>query len=177
VRHLEKKTILRASNVIVPAYRKDILRMLEKDSAEWLCEKKWHVSIPIPAISESNTRSHYMGKAARTREQRKSTLLILKASRKAPEPVEIKDAVAKRGDVIAPVEVTLTRVGKNRIDQGNLATSMKAFQDAVADYIGIDDRRDDCVVYLYDQVSDRKADPHVEITFRLLTQFYHHELK
>jgi hypothetical protein len=43
---------------------------------------------------------------------------------------------AQRGD---PVKITLTRIGGNKMDAANVVAAMKYVQDAVADFLGVDD--------------------------------------
>lgn len=50
-----------------------------------------------------------------------------------------------------PCTIRLTRIAPRKLDQGNYPGSLKHVQDGVADWIGIDDRRDDLVKYEYAQ--------------------------
>jgi len=85
-------------------------------------------AVPLRTYSEANTRAHWTIKAKRAREQR-GTIRIL-----------LWHAVAGwRNDKARSFIVTLTRVAPRRCDTDNLARSLKAVRDGVADALGIDD--------------------------------------
>jgi hypothetical protein len=84
-------------------------------------------TIPIQTVSESNQREHWARKARRAKEHRKAgKIFTLAALRKVTSPQK-------------PWRLTLTRIGKRRLDTGNLSGSMKAIQDGICDALKIDD--------------------------------------
>lgn len=93
--------------------------------------------VPVRTVNDLNNRQHWRVVHKRAKEQRNVARLVADASGKPPEP---------------PLLVTMTRVGDRRMDTGdNLAGSMKHVRDAIADWLGIDDGRDDLVTWAYDQ--------------------------
>lgn len=55
------------------------------------------------------------------------------------------------------VRVCLVAAVPRRLDSDNLATSMKALQDAIADYLGIDDGDEDRIRWEYGQIETRST--------------------
>ena len=82
------------------------------------------IILPIRTYSEANLRRHWAAKARRTKAQRGATYLL------------VKPHVCKS---MLPAEITLTRIAPRQLDPDNLARSMKAIQDGVADAFGVDD--------------------------------------
>lgn len=62
-----------------------------------------------------------------------------------------------------PARIQLTRLGRKKMDDDNLAAALKAVRDGIADAIGIDDG-DKRVAYCYAQKSSRKYA--VEVAFK-----------
>ena len=57
--------------------------------------------------------------------------------------------------VQAPCDVLLTRIGpSNGLDDDNLAGALKGVRDAVAEWLGVDDRKRNVVRYSYAQARD-----------------------
>lgn len=91
------------------------------------------VSVPIPGlklVSEANRRDHWAAKAKRVRQQRNLVTLVLRGT------------VAAQMMLVAPLVVTITRIGPRRLDDDNATGSAKAVRDAVAAVLGVDDRDD-----------------------------------
>jgi crossover junction endodeoxyribonuclease RusA len=82
--------------------------------------------LPIRTVSEANMREHWGAKAKRAKEQRRIARWTLAGSCRGMKK-------AKR------ITITLTRVGVRNLDSDNLARSMKAVRDGIADALGIDD--------------------------------------
>lgn len=75
-------------------------------------------------VSEANAREHWATRAKRAKAHRTMARGTLRLHH-APIP--------------APCRITITRIGKRRLDDDNLAGSAKAIRDGVADWLGIDD--------------------------------------
>lgn len=95
--------------------------------------------IPIKTVSEANRRGHWAKHRIRESEQRYYGAMYSRQWRdKIPKPVR---------------RIKLTRVrGKRgrRLDQGNLAMSMKHVQDGICDALGIKDG-DESIEWVYAQ--------------------------
>ena len=86
-----------------------------------------------------NTREHYMARARRVRHEKEFVGWELAKLREKP-PV--------------PCKVTLMRMAPSRgLDDDNLAGALKSVRDAVADWLGVDDRDRATVRYEYTQES------------------------
>lgn len=94
------------------------------------------VTIPIRTVSESNAHEHWRRRQKRAKAQRGLVAMMCRATLTKPA---------------IPCRIRLTRVAPRKLDQGNIAGALKHVQDGVADWIGIDDRRDDLVRYEHDQ--------------------------
>jgi len=101
--------------------------------------------LPIRTYSESNMREHWAARAKRAKSQRETACLFARQW--------VDDLPPK------PWRITLTRIGKRRLDTGNNPGSMKHVQDGLCDAIGIDDG-DEEHDWLYKQ---RKGDYSVEV--------------
>ena len=91
-------------------------------------------------VSESNAHEHWRKRQKRAKEQRGTVKLVMQANAKKPS---------------IPCTIRLVRIAPRKLDQGNIGAALKHVQDGCADWIGIDDRRDDLVKYEYlqEQVS------------------------
>ena len=92
------------------------------------------VHFPIRADVTLNSRAHWSHKARKAREHKDIVGWMLK-NRAPPTP---------------PFVIRLIRVGPRRMDQDNFVTSLKAVQDGVAAWIGIDDGK---LTWEYEQLS------------------------
>lgn len=105
------------------------------------------ISVPIRTVPGMNVREHWRARAARVHSERRSTFLTLAG---LPKPS-------------TPLTVRLTRVApSNGLDSDNLAGSMKAIRDEVAAWLGVDDKHENVVRYVYAQ---RRGQWAVEIEF------------
>lgn len=84
------------------------------------------LTLPLRVVSESNQRDHWAAKARRVKAQRQAVAYAWVA---ADLPMHRR-----------PRQVTLTRVAPRRLDDDNLARSLKAVRDQVAQECGFDDR-------------------------------------
>jgi hypothetical protein len=110
--------------------------------------------LPIKTVSESNMRGHWAVKAKRTKEQRTTAQLLTRNSTKKGLPPQ-------------PWRITLTRIGRRRLDAGNNPGSMKAVQDGICDALGIDDG-DERHDWLYKQRIEKVYAVEVKIETNLL---------
>jgi len=94
--------------------------------------------IPLHTVSETNKadHEHWSKRHKRAKEQRGLVKLLCQSKLKKPP---------------LPCTVTLTRIAPRALDPSNLVGALKHVQDGFADWIGVDDRRDDVVKYEYKQ--------------------------
>jgi hypothetical protein len=109
--------------------------------------------IPVQMVSEMNARENRWKRSGRIKEQKRVTRLVLDAwSLRPPKP---------------PLVVCITRlIGcKGRaMDSDNIVSSGKHIRDAVAEWLGVDDRHDSIVRYEVDQVRAKNGTPGVRLT-------------
>jgi hypothetical protein len=82
--------------------------------------------LPVTVVSEANARCHWRARHKRFTEH-KLAVRIATAPMLPPEASDF------------PLTVTLVRIGGRRMDDDNLAGSMKAIRDAVAGWLRVDD--------------------------------------
>jgi len=80
------------------------------------------ITIPVRTVSEANMSEHWRARYRRSQSQKAAVKAIFCA----------RDL---DGEIELPCIVTLTRVGKRRMDTDNLASSLKYVRDAVAEMI------------------------------------------
>lgn len=85
------------------------------------------VTLPIRAESVANLREHWRAKHARAQLHRTTAWAALRA-------------VSQPKVILGPIVVTITRIAPRSLDSDNLASSLKATRDGVADWLGIDDK-------------------------------------
>lgn len=98
---------------------------------------RFEVLVPVRTIGQ-NAREHFRVKAKRVRAERSAVRMTLNA-RSLTCPLA------------PPLDVVLTRVSCGRMDSDGVVGAMKSVRDEVAAWIGIDDRHDHLVRYLYAQ--------------------------
>lgn len=100
------------------------------------------VSVPIPGLrlASLNVREHWATRARRVARERNLVTLVLRGT------------VAAQMMLVAPLVVTITRIGPRRLDDDNATGSAKAVRDAIATALGVDDR-DDRVCWRVEQAS------------------------
>jgi hypothetical protein len=86
--------------------------------------------IPMRTVAEGNAREHWRVRHKRRKREAATVELYLLARRRGLAPPRV-----------GVPHVTLTRVGKRRMDPDNLASCFKATMDTVAIFLGIDDGR------------------------------------
>jgi hypothetical protein len=80
----------------------------------------------VRCVNETNAREHPMARSRRAKMQRASAAQHLRLWLDYPPPRW-------------PVKVTLVRYGPKKLDDDNLAASLKHIRDGVADWFGVDD--------------------------------------
>ena len=93
------------------------------------------VLLPLHIHSNANKREHWTKKAKRTRLEKGTTALYLSQIEKPA----------------LPVKVTLTRIAPRPLDTDNLASGFKATRDAVAEWLGADDKPGSGITWAYEQ--------------------------
>lgn len=66
------------------------------------------------------------------------------------EPVAVSMRAAANAHSIKPkppLLIRMTRIGPGKLDSDNISSALKSVRDGVADWLGINDRRDDLVKY------------------------------
>ena len=116
------------------------------------------VFVEVATVSEANRsrHEHWSRIAARATAQKDTTTYVLRArAARCPWPT--------------PLVVTLTRVGVRTLDDDNLRGALKAVRDAVARWVGVDDRHADLVRYDYAQevAGKRRKGVRIEIAPRV----------
>jgi len=81
------------------------------------------VTIPVHTVSEANIKEHWVLKSRRAKTQRNIAYLLTRNA----------------GFTGFPNTITLTRCASRRLDTDNLARSMKAIRDGIADALGVND--------------------------------------
>jgi hypothetical protein len=105
-----------------------------------MSEPRTSFTVPLKTVSESNAHEHWRRRQKRAKEQRGLIAMVCRSKLDTP---------------LIPCKIRLTRIAPRKFDQGNLPGSFKHVQDGVADWIGIDDRRDDLVKYEYAQTQGK----------------------
>lgn len=107
------------------------------------------VMLPIKTVSEANTRCHYYRRHKRTKRQRKDAGLLIRAM---------------LGMMKLPLRITLTRIAPRKLDGDNLASSLKAVRDGIADGLGLkDDKDSDKLIWSYSQRPGSPGEYGVEV--------------
>ena len=99
---------------------------------------------PLKLVSEANCREHWSKKSRRAKLQRETAAACTRSELRA-----------FHRQLVAPLVVTITRIGVRKLDDDNLARSGKAIRDGIADALGIDDGSD-AIKWQYSQ---RKGAP------------------
>ena len=99
----------------------------------------WECTLPVRIVSVANLREHWATKARRTREQRATARICVRAEIGPAAPAGL-------------YRVTITRQGGKRLDSDNLASGCKAVRDGIAEAMGMDDGSP-CIEWRYAQGS------------------------
>ena len=112
--------------------------------------------LPIRAQSENNAREHWRVRAKRRAAQRRSVAAICAS-------------LEGRYDATSELEVTFTRIAPRKLDDDNLAGSMKAMRDAIAKLLGRDDAPGSGIEWRYDQVKGEPREYAVRVEVEVVT--------
>lgn len=104
------------------------------------------LDVPLYTTTEANTHGHWAAKAKRAEKQREIMGYAL-AGRKLPQ---------------LPASIKFTRIGKRKMDDDNLASSMKHIRDEIARFFGVDDGSDR-YQWSYSQAIGSFYSVHIEI--------------
>ena len=110
---------------------------------------KLEITLPLRLASPMNgSYGNWRGPAARRKLQRGTTKAALMRYQTMLKP---------------PVIVTITRIGKRKLDSDNLQASAKSVRDGVADAFGVDDGDEDAYVWRYAQEKGKDYGVRIEI--------------
>jgi len=105
--------------------------------------EKLEVKIDIRTYSEANLRQHWAARARRAKAQREAAFLLMREALLRQSRIRRDKPQAPNpendGVNLKPIVITLTRIAPRRLDPDNLARSMKAVQDGIADALRMDD--------------------------------------
>lgn len=95
------------------------------------------IVLPIVLVNEANEAGHTMSRAGRIKAQRKVVTDAMNA--------HLGDGkkLAARG----PIDVTMTRLATHPLDDDSVPSSTKHVRDAIADWLGVNDRYRERVAY------------------------------
>lgn len=111
------------------------------------------VDIDLHTQSEANSRDPWWKKAERVAIQRRTTMASL--------------GLYERPAL--PVRVTLRRWSVSELDDDNLRSAFKGVRDAIAEWLGVDDR-DRNVMWLYTQDKAKRGVHRIEIEFHSIVR-------
>jgi hypothetical protein len=111
-------------------------------------------TVPIKIESEMNKRDHWAVRKKRFDAQRTAVWAAWPRKRGKPQTLPL------------PVVVTLTRIGKRRLDDDNCAGGCKAVRDQIAMMLGVDDGDVNRVTWVYEQEIGKVYALHVRIATR-----------
>lgn len=98
---------------------------------------RFAVLVPVRTTGQ-NAREHPMVRAKRIKAERSAVRMCLNAR-------------SLRCPLSPPLDVVLTRISSSRMDSDGVVGALKHTRDEIAAWMGIDDRHDDLVRYLYVQ--------------------------
>lgn len=116
--------------------------MIRVWNGKWIPCASWALYMDaMRLVPGDNAREHWARKASRLKLQR--------------EMSRIKTAAAIGGNKISSATITITRIGKRKMDSDNLASSAKGVRDGIADALGIDDG-DERLTWVYAQRTEKR---------------------
>lgn len=98
-------------------------------------------TIPIRLVCSANSREHWRVIAKRKAEQRSTAKYATLGLFGRGLMVKLR----------TPYKITITRIGKRRMDDDNLAGTAKYLRDGIADALGIDDGDETAATWHYSQ--------------------------
>jgi len=102
----------------------------------------FQITIPIRLVNETNQREHWAVKAKRSKQQRYAAAAYLRTSSTGYLAPKIPSF---------PCVITITRIGKRKMDSDNLAISAKHIRDGIADFLKVNDGDESKVKWEYAQ--------------------------
>jgi hypothetical protein len=106
--------------------------------------------VPVKTQTEANANEHWRTRHGRASAQRKCTASTL--------------LFVGRHAVQFPLVVRMTRVGARKLDSDNAHGALKHVRDQIADWLGIDDGREDLVTWEVAQETGKPVGVKVVIT-------------
>ena len=100
------------------------------------------ITIPIRLVNETNAREHWAVRAKRSKLQRAGTFTFINRARKYVVPELLNSP---------PWIITISRIGKRKMDSDNLAISAKHVRDGIADALEVNDGDESKVKWEYKQ--------------------------
>lgn len=94
------------------------------------------IELPLRLVSEANAHEHWRKRHQRAEAQKHVTRVLLGN---------------RPGWIAAPLTVRLTRIAPRKLDSDNAVISAKHVRDAIAAWLGIDDKHDHLVEYVVGQ--------------------------
>jgi hypothetical protein len=110
--------------------------------------------VPVRTYNLTNARTHWRVRSKRVREQREAVTYVLLGADWSALPKPTPET---------PWAVRLVRLGPREMDDDGVVSAMKATRDAVAAFIGVDDRDRKRVRYWYDQEKSKDVGVRIEI--------------
>lgn len=109
--------------------------------------------VPVRTVNLTNARMHWRARSKCVREQREAVTYVLLGADWSALPKPTPET---------PWDVKLVRLAPRELDDDGVVSALKAPRDAVAAFVGVDDRHKHIVKYEYDQRREREYG--VEIT-------------
>ena len=110
-------------------------------------------TLPIRTVNRNNARLHWAALHRATRDERRAACLLTRSV--------LDIAATARIERLGAV-ITLTRIGKRKMDSDNLAGCLKGIRDGIAEAIGVDDG-DDRLRWVYEQRTEWRYAVEVEV--------------
>jgi hypothetical protein len=111
-----------------------------------------HFFVPVKTVSEANAHEHWRVRQKRAKHHRWSARFAAEHASIAPKEY--------------PITVRMTRVCARKLDSDNLSGSCKHVRDGIADWLGVDDGRDDLVTWEYAQSIGKIVGVEVSASFK-----------
>lgn len=106
--------------------------------------------LPLKTVNELNDHSHWRKRQKRAKQQHHVVSLVVATLRKPR----------------VPCVVELTRISPGRLDSDGAVASQKHVRDAIAKWIGVDDKHDDIVEYRVSQEHGKEYGVRVRVRSR-----------
>jgi hypothetical protein len=114
------------------------------------------IHVPVRTINELNATRWHWRKRQKTREEVKEAVTYALLGH---DWSSVEKPTRER-----PWSVRLVRLGKQRMDDDGVVSSLKSVRDAFAKFINVDDKHRDIVAYGYEQEYPREFGVRIEVT-------------